>query len=1191
MSPLFTFSRLSWRSALVGGLLLTAGGPFTASAQRVLWANNTEPLPAAAQATTQALSQYRAVSVQLPAMRSALATAPAEGGLRTSTTVVSLPLPDGTSERYRIAQVPVMDPRLAERYPMIKTYVGQSLDDATASVRLDVSPAGFHAMIQGAGRTVFIDPVAGGNAVQHLVFNKTSMNRAGQSWVCTTDAPAPVLPAPTAIAARPNGATLRTYRLAVACTGEYAATKGTTVADALAGIVTSVNRVTAVYEKELAIRLTLISKTDTLIFLDGVTDPYTNTSGPAMLPQNQTVVDARIGNANYDIGHVFSTGGGGIAGAIGNVCVTGAKAEGVTGLPSPVGDAFDIDFVAHEMGHQFGGRHSFNGTTGNCATARDPLNAYEPGSGVTIMAYAGICNPQNIQPSSIPYFHTHSYDQILTYVSGLGNCSVNTATGNNAPVVNAGANYRIPVGTPFTLTGSATDPDNDALTYSWEQFDLGPAAAPTAPTGNVPLFRNFVPATSPSRTFPQLSNLLANTTTLGEILPSYGRRMVFRLVARDNRAVGGGVDYDSMHVVVAGGAGPFLVTAPNTAASSWQVGAPQQVLWDVANTTAAPINAANVDILLSTDGGQTFPTVLLANTPNDGFENVTLPTTVGATTSARIKVQASGNIFFDLSNQNFTIRNSGAPTFFLSTATTQVSAICPGLPLTVPVTVGQIQGFTGTVNLSATNLPAGATVSYSSTSTTVGTTVQATIIVPATTPAGIYTISLVGTSGTLTQTQDYSFQVLPNPTAAATPLAPTTALRVSPRPRFTWNAVANATAYEVEVASDASFTTVVLTQTGITSTSFTPSAIALTAGTTYYWRVRGVSSCGSAPYSATTSFEVAPLTCTTIAATQVPVTIPTGSNALVTSVLNVTNTERVGDIRIRNLAVTHPNVSELTISLTNPAGRTAVLLANVCPGTANINLNLSDAAAAALTCPLTGNATYRPANSLADLLNDPANGNWTLTIADNASANGGTLTGWSLELCTIGEVPAVPQPLTTLLTGVANNVAGVILIWADNSTNETGFQLERTGTGNTTYQTIATIAANTTFYNDQIAGANGQYCYRVRATNAAGNSAYSNEACVSIVALANQNAALLRGVDVFPNPSTGVFQVKVDNAQRGTITLRVTDALGRTVEQVALNKAGTPLQHALDLSKLSTGLYQLHLDMPDGTAVVKLLKQ
>jgi subtilisin-like proprotein convertase family protein len=584
--------------------------------------------------------------------------------------------------------------------------------------------------------------------------------------------------------------------------------------------------------------------------------------------------------------------------------------------------------------------------------------------------------------------------------------------------------------------------------------------------------------------------------------------------------------------------------------------------------------------------------VLLANTPNDGFENVTVPTTIAATANARIKVKASGNVFFDLSNQNFTITNSSAPTFFLSPAVTRIPVICPGQSSTFAVTVGQIQSFTGQVALSATNLPTGVTVSYNNATTAAGTTVQATIAVAPGTNTGLYTLALTGTSGGVTQAQQFSLEVLPSATAAAVPVTPVSGQRVGPRPRLTWNAVPNATAYDVEIASDANFGTILLTQSNVTGTSFTVSASPLTTGTTYYWRVRGTSPCGPAPYSVVSSFQVGMLSCGTTASTQT-VIIPIGSAAPVTSVLNVQGADQVGAIRINNLNITHTNVSELTISLTNPAGRTVVLLANACPGTAGINVSLNDDATAALNCPLNGGATYRPANSLASLLNDPANGNWTLTIVDNTPfANGGQLNSWSLELCTLAVPPAAPTALTTAFNGSPSaSPARVNVIWLDNAVNEAGYQVERTGANDNNFALLTTLPANATFYADQITGPVGTYCYRVRSINPVGPSAYSNQSCVTTEPLSNQNAALLRGVEVYPNPSSGLFQVKVDNGQRGSITLRVTDALGRTVSSNTLSKGSAPLQHVLDLSKLNSGLYQLHLDMPEGTAVMKLLKQ
>ncbi len=585
-------------------------------------------------------------------MKASLDAIPRDDGqtTRLQPSILLLPAPNGTFERFEIVSSSVMPPELANKYPDIRAFRGKGVDNPAATVRLEMSPQGFHGQVLSPNGTYYIDPYSKGDTQLYSSYYKRDYTKTGIDWNCAADDPQ--VGAALKLQSQASGDILSTYRLACSATGEYTAFHGGTVAKGLAAIVTAINRVSGIYELEVGVRLELIPNNDLLVYTNPTTDPFTNLSGGAMLSENQTTIDTIIGSANYDIGHVFSTGGGGIAG-LSVVCNPTSKAQGVTGLTSPTGDPFYVDYVAHEMGHQFGGSHTFNGVGQSCGGNRTGSSAYEPGSGSTIQAYSGICGLDNLQFNSDPYFHSRSYDQIRAFVLGSGgsSCAALTATFNTPPTVNSISDFVIPWKTPFELVAAGQDADNDTLTYCWEERDLGPAQAVSDPDNGIsPIFRSFAPTVNPARSFPALTSILNGTTIIGEQLPSTYRVMDFRVTVRDNHTDGGGIAFEELSILVDSSAGPFAILEPN---GGELVGGARTVRWDIAGTDANMVNTLAVDILLSTDGGMTYPEVLALNTPNDGSEIVNFSAVISNT--ARLRIQGSGNVFFDVSDNNFSI--------------------------------------------------------------------------------------------------------------------------------------------------------------------------------------------------------------------------------------------------------------------------------------------------------------------------------------------------------------------------------------------------------------------------------------------------------------------------------------------------------------------------------------------------------
>ncbi len=609
-----------------------------------------------------------------------------------------IPLPDGSFLTVNMLESDVMAPGLAAKYPQIKTYRVDSADNDGIYGAIEFTEQGFHAMLfMHDGTRLFIDPRVSDQGSEaetfYISYYDTHYHPAGKKPInCnlpnhhyshqqSPTASSLVLPITARKSAQRSGAQLKTFRLAMSATSEYTAVFGSKSA-ALSAMITTVSRVNVIYQRDLAVKLQLVENTDQLIQVNK--SIFSNNNAAAMLTENQREIDRLIGSNNYDIGHVVSTGGGGLA-TLGSICNEGSKAEGVTGSPDPAGDAFDIDFVAHEIGHQLGATHTFNSETKNCGGAnRESATAYEPGSGSTIMAYAGICGAKNnTQNRSDAMFHIISIVQIGDFIeTGEGSvCGVTTALNNKQPVADAGNDFTIPANTPFELSGVGSDPDKDTLAYSWEQIDAGRASDIDVVEIDNAIFRAFLPTSDPVRIFPTLSTLLLNTPSKGETIPSLARELNFSFVVRDGK---GGVAADEMKVMVSS-SNAFRITSHHSSITL-KGNTTSNLAWDVGSSNSAPVNCSQVDIQLSTNTDYSFITVL-AKTPNDGFEAVLIPASVDASSTARFKVKCSDNIFFDISDADLTVESlmDISPLILANLGSNNVADPGESIQLTIPL--------------------------------------------------------------------------------------------------------------------------------------------------------------------------------------------------------------------------------------------------------------------------------------------------------------------------------------------------------------------------------------------------------------------------------------------------------------------------------------------------------------------------
>jgi len=1137
---------------------------------------------------------YRTVQIDSKVLEKTLASAPLDNSstpLR-NTSILSLPNPTGGTDRYYIAETPVMAPELQAKYPQIRTYTGYGIDDPTARLKCDLTPHGFHAMIRsGLHGTSLIEPYSMETKDHAIVYYKKDHRRLVEAPRFSCGVPAQVSDElslenkQSAAGVQDHGGALndgkkRKYRLALSCTGEYAEFHGGTKALILAAMVTSMHRVNGVYENEFAVTMEIIAKNDTLIFLNADTDPFENDNGGAMLGQNRTTCDTRIGTLGYDMGHVFSTGGGGVAG-LGVIC-TAIKAHGVTGQPAPIGDFFDIDYVAHEMGHQFSGNHTQNNS---CNRADD--TAVEPGSASTIMGYAGICAP-DVQEHSDDYFHGINVEEIATFIlTGAGNnCPVKTSTGNTPPTVNAGPDILLPRGTPFFITATGSDPDGDKVTFCWEQMDADEGIMPPSATSvRGPLFRSFLPDTSPVRMMPRLASLVAGANLQWERLPGVGRTLKLRVIARDNHPGGGATNWDDMVINVSNTAGPFRVSAPNSLVF-WRSGEIRQITWDVAATDVTPINCKLVNISLSADGGMTYPIKIAQKVPNNGRYCFKVPDTL--ITRARIRIDAVDNIFYDISNTNFQIRPAIGPAFTVCGGESAAQVCLPNKYTTSLVT-GSVMNFESPVTFTATGLPPGATATFMPNPVLPGQDVQVTVQFPDGTAEATFPVGFKGKSGTDSMSVNTKLTVVSNDFAALATLSPIYAAMGLPQSQILrWRSVAAANTYEVQVATNPAFeaAAIVFSKENIAADSAkTP---LLEKNRLYFWRVRAQNECGKGNWAETSIYSTIAESCAVFIANDLPKNISANNIATVESTITLNANAVISDINVKKIEGNHTFFRDLKMTLLSPTGAAAQLFTGKC---GNFNgkfaFSFDDEAANELVCPpnAAGNA-FKPLQPFSKFKSENSLGAWKLKVEDLVAGSGGQLAAFEIEVCAgVALNPpfiVVNNPLE-LAGGTKAPIVSALLKTED--PDNTAAQLTYTLVTIPTKGTLSSNNGPALTIGDQFTQAdidNGLIRYsdnnigfdqfRFVVTDGQGGF-FANTFYIRPVIVAVEEPYAQDRLDFYlsPNPATDNVSIQFSRMPEDDILLQLYDMTGRSIQAMTVNQGTSLVSFALN--HIPSGVY------------------
>jgi subtilisin-like proprotein convertase family protein len=1136
---------------------------------------------------------------------------------------LDVPRADGTVETFAIVESKLVGDRVYNEYPLVRSYAGYSLKNAKTRIKITMSPYwGFQGTIRREDKEFeYIEQLVKEQNTLYMVYDRAAfpakfyrpdlqsepdfvpLPEIAEQHSHDEALPTSTMPEPAERGVTTDPVTLKIYRFACATTGEFGQDHGGTVANLLPAMVNYVAQLNAIYEPELAIRLILIDNVEAILFTNPDTDPYTGTLVPGWREQNPEAMIQAIGFNQYDIGHVFARyiEGPILGQASLSSCCTDFKGLGCSGGNLPYGPAF-INTIGHEIGHQWSAQHTWNYCQG-------PANgvACEPGSGTTIMSYAGACGSDNISGAGLGlYYNVCSLSQIREFVqSGAGStCGVNQIVENHPPQVTivTPQNLTIPARTPFELTASAVDQDGDVLSYCWEQADTGPSVALGQASLNSPLFRSYEPTPSPVRTFPRIQTIVANQNNPAELLPTYTRNMKFAITVRDDKMGGGGVNVDTIKVAVNANAGPFRVSYPNTNTVTWHPGEYQYVTWAVANTDLPPVNSKTVNVKMSTDGGLTYPITLAANQPNSGSACILVPNNIGA--NNRIRVEAADHIFFDISNTNFKIEAASTPGFAICTDAANAQACLPGT-FTLGVGNSAWAGFNEMITYSADGVPAGATATFAPNPAPAGTDVTMTIDFTGV-AEGAYPISVNASSATLADTAVVTTTVVSNNFAAFALSAPADGSSgVSQSPLLQWALVEDATHYHVQVATSPSFAagTIKLDNANVTGNSLTAAA-GLVKGTAYYWRVRPLNECGSGDWAGPFVFATQVDACATFSAQDLPKNIPSNSTVPVESTITISGAGAVSDVNVKKIGLNHNAFNQIEVRLVPPSGGAGVLLFKNKCGLSSLTMDAGFDDASNITtfpCPANGGVILRPTGVLADLNGLAGSGDWKLWIKDNEVGSGGTINSFELEVCSAAALNApfiVNNNILTLQPGT-NAPITTSLLKTDDADN-TPAQLTYTiitvpQNGILDLAGLGQVKTGDQFTQAQLdAGALRYFDYGVSyATDAFrfavtdGNGGMVSATFTISAILAAKEVVSGPAFSLSPNPATESVRLDFGTGLTSDVTVLIQDASGKTVRNLQLNSGLTT--RSINLNGIPSGMYVVAVRSASGVAVRKLV--